>query len=112
MKPSPLRLRRALLARAAPCVFVLWLAPGATAATAADAQKGAPGPALVRHAIAGGGGTSSGGAHALQGTIGQADADPLQPSSGGVFTVTGGFWPGIPGPAPTVDALFAHGFED
>lgn len=41
--------------------------------------------------IDGGGGTSSSGSLALSGTIGQPDAAS---ASGGVYTVSGGFWPG------------------
>jgi hypothetical protein len=41
--------------------------------------------------IAGGGGTSAGGAFAVSGTIGQPDASG--PMTGGKFTLTGGFWP-------------------
>jgi hypothetical protein len=39
--------------------------------------------------IAGGGGTSTGGAYALAGTIGQHDAGAV---SGGPYTLVGGFW--------------------
>jgi hypothetical protein len=39
--------------------------------------------------IAGGGGTSTGGAFALSGTIGQPDAGTM---SGGTYSVVGGFW--------------------
>lgn len=39
--------------------------------------------------IDGGGGTSSGGAYSLNGTIGQPDAGVM---SGGVYSLTGGFW--------------------
>lgn len=42
------------------------------------------------HNIAGGGGTSSGGAYSLSGTIGQHDASGTL--SGGSYTLTGGFW--------------------
>lgn len=42
------------------------------------------------HTTDGGGGTSTGGAFALTGTIGQPDASA--PSSGGAFALTGGFW--------------------
>lgn len=73
--------------------------------------KGSTTLAIPRHVIAGGGGRSSGGVFAIQGTIGQPDADPLQPSSGGVFAITGGFWPGIEPPAPLGDPVFANGFE-
>jgi hypothetical protein len=55
------------------------------------------GPARAQYAIDwftidGGGGTSSGGAYTLSGTIGQSDAGTLH---GGSFTLEGGFWPGI-----------------
>jgi len=40
----------------------------------------------------GGGGTSSGGAYALSGTIGQPDAAP--PLAGGAYDLEPGFWPG------------------
>jgi hypothetical protein len=42
--------------------------------------------------IDGGGGMSTGGSYALQGTIGQPDAGVM---SGGAFTISGGFWAGI-----------------
>lgn len=66
--------------------------------------------ALSRWTIDGGGGRSAGGSFAIHGTIGQPDADPLQPSAGGAFTVIGGLWPGL-ARAPTGDAVFADGFE-
>ena len=52
--------------------------------------------------IAGGGGTSTGGIYAVNGTIGQHDAGG--PMSGGNYSLTGGFWalisvvqtPGLP----------------
>ncbi len=40
--------------------------------------------------VAGGGGTSSGGAFTLSGTVGQADSGPV--SNGGRFALRGGFW--------------------
>jgi hypothetical protein len=40
--------------------------------------------------IAGGGGTSTGGVYAVNGTIGQHDAGGTM--SGGVYSATGGFW--------------------
>ena len=40
--------------------------------------------------IAGGGGTSTGGAYAVSGTIGQPDAGAAM--SGGNYSLTGGFW--------------------
>lgn len=93
------------------CAMAL-VAPAFAQSRNADAQaSGTPTLAIPRHVIAGGGGASSGGAFAIRGTIGQADADPLQPSNGGVFAVTGGFWPGAPTPEAAVDALFASGFE-
>ena len=43
---------------------------------------------------AGGGMNSTGGAFALSGTIGQADAQTPQVMAGGAFQLVGGFWPG------------------
>lgn len=66
--------------------------------------------ALVRWTVDGGGGRSAGGPFAIHGTIGQPDADPLQPSTGGPFAVIGGLWPGL-ARAPTGETVFADGFE-
>ncbi len=41
------------------------------------------------HTIDGGGGTGTGGAYSVRGTIGQPDAGVM---SGGNYTLTGGFW--------------------
>ena len=84
-----------------------------TGATPASAGTASCPPALAtpRHVVAGGGGTSSGGVFMVRGTIGQPDADPLQPSTGGRFAVTGGFWPGVRPSAPRPEALFDDGFE-
>ena len=46
--------------------------------------------AMQRNVVAGGGGTSTGGAFALSGTVGQPDAST--PLTGGAFALTGGFW--------------------
>jgi hypothetical protein len=56
----------------------------------ASAQSGG-GYDLTWNVIAGGGGTSTGGAYSLSGTIGQSDASPV-PLSGGSYTLNGGFW--------------------
>lgn len=58
-----------------------------------------------------GGGRSSGGNFAVEGSVGQADADPLHPSSGGAYTITGGFWPETQSQAALPEAVFADGFE-
>jgi len=53
-------------------------------------------PELKWHTIDGGGGTSSGGIFKLSATIGQPDAcAPDAPMTGGIFTLVGGFWPGV-----------------
>jgi hypothetical protein len=80
-------------------------APSATQASAAVAYTVKP---IV---IANGGGASSGGIFALSGTIGQVDADPLHPASGGAYTLVGGFWAGAVPAAPGSDPIFADGFE-
>jgi len=91
--------------------LILLSAPiAARGAAAPDASNGS-GLALARHVISGGGGSSSGGAFTIRGTIGQADADPLQPATGGVFGITGGFWSGIGAAAAPTDLIFADGFE-
>lgn len=57
-----------------------------------------------------GGGVSGGDQFILTGTIGQFDAS-AQSSVGGVFRVTGGFWPD--GQRGTVgEVIFADGFEN
>ncbi len=116
-REAPVRnLRRlavlAYLLLLAPLAAVGGAAPEARAASPStlEVPKGA-GFATTRHVIAGGGGTSSGGAFSIRGTIGQADADPLQPATGSVFTISGGFWPGIAPAAPAADPIFANGFE-
>ncbi len=67
---------------------------------------------LDRGLVAAGGGRSEGGEFRVQGSAGQFDAEPLQPSSGGAFSLTGGFWAGLStAPAPPGSALFEDGFE-
>ena len=57
--------------------------------------------------IDGGGGTSTGGAYSLSGTIGQPDAG--EPMTGGNYSLIGGFWVlpiGVPVPdAPTLNIV-------
>jgi len=50
---------------------------------------------LTRHVVGGGGGRASGGAYALESTLGQPVAGPL---SGGTYSLNAGFWsaPGAP----------------
>jgi hypothetical protein len=48
---------------------------------------------ITWYTIDGGGGTSTGGPYTLNGTIGQPDAAW---SSGGIYELLGGFWPGGP----------------
>jgi hypothetical protein len=55
-----------------------------------------------------GGGSASGGDFSLSGTIAQVDADTLQPSTGGNFELTGGFWV-VDTAAP--DLIFRDDFE-
>ncbi len=59
---------------------------------------------IRRSTIDGGGAASIGDAFFLQGTVGQPDAGG---SSGGEFTLRGGFWT----PAGQSDILFKDGFE-
>jgi len=48
---------------------------------------------IESYVIAGGGGSSSGGGFSLSGTVGQASAGV--PLTGVVYTLQGGFWPGL-----------------
>jgi hypothetical protein len=55
-----------------------------------------------------------GGTWQLDATIGQPDANPLGPATGGPYALEGGFWPGVvpaAGATPGGDTLFANGFE-
>lgn len=92
-----------------PLLLTLSLPAGAASDLAATSQP--PGATLssARSVIASGGGTSTGGIFSIDGTIGQADVDPLQPSTGGNFAITGGFWFTE---APRPDGLFDDGFEN
>lgn len=56
---------------------------------------------MTWNTLDGGGGTSSGGAFGLSGTIGQADAEEM---SGGAFVLRGGFW--LPAIEPAGRNLF------
>ena len=73
----------------------------------ATAGLGAQALDISRHAIAGGGGRSSGGEFVVTGTIGQGEAGNA-PASGGAFRLRGGW---LDGAATTTDALFGDGFE-
>lgn len=69
-------------------VFVL-LGLGAGSALLAAPGGPAGGLSIPWWTVDGGGDTSYGGAFALSGTIGQADAGKM---SGGVYTLDGGYW--------------------
>jgi hypothetical protein len=63
---------------------------GLMASTATAAPAG--GYEVAWYTMGSGGGTSTGGAYALDGTIGQPDAGS---QSGGAYTLAGGFWSGL-----------------
>jgi len=97
-----------------------WLTPAwmafalfATNAWSSDAAKSTQGTtySVDVWTIDGGGGSSSGGVYSVHGTIGQPDAEPLHPATGGGFAVTGGFWAAATPPAPRPDDVFGDGFE-
>jgi hypothetical protein len=62
---------------------------------------------LSWYTMDGGGLLSYGGGYCLRGTIGQPDTGQSQ-SSGGEYSLSGGFWPGV---ALRPPALFSDGFE-
>ena len=66
---------------------------------------------LERSVIAGGSGEAGGGQFYVRGTVGQIDAEPLQPATGGVFAVTGGFWAGTDWARVPEPPIFNDGFE-
>jgi len=59
---------------------------------------------IDRFAIAGGGGTSTGGLFAVSGAIGQPDAGAM---SGGNYSLAGGFWGAIQPPPPVGSVIEA-----
>ena len=66
---------------------------------------------IIRDVISGGGGRSSRAIYVVHGTVGQVEADPLQPSASadGLYTLTGGFWSGLA--SAEIGWLFSDGFE-
>jgi hypothetical protein len=112
-------LRESALALAAFAVSSAALASGTNPAEHPEvpdvdsAHVGAQGSGFVvtRQVIAGGGGSSAGGVFRVDGTIGQPDADPLHPTTGGVYAIIGGFWPGLTNATPGTGTIFANGFE-
>ena len=91
------------------CALALATAALAHGEELQPAQVEVPAYAVDWSTADGGGGRSVAGdnSYALTGTIGQTDADPLQPSTGGAYRVDGGFWGGS---SPS-DDLFRDSFE-
>lgn len=85
--------------------------PAASGAAPTQIDAQGTGFAVPRYVIAGGGGSSSGGAFRVDGTIGQADADPLHPAMGGIYAISGGFWPAQANAPAGGGTIFANGFE-
>ena len=75
--------------------------------TIALAQSSGGNFEITNWTIDNGGGTSSGGQFTVTGTIGQPDANP-QISTGGTFSVAGGFW----ARAEIINLLFEDSFEN
>jgi hypothetical protein len=69
---------------------ILWV--GIVVALTMTAAMGQP-YSIESYVIAGGGGSSSGGGFSLSGTVAEASAGTAL--TGGVYTLRGGFWPGI-----------------
>jgi hypothetical protein len=72
------------------------------------AAAGAQSLDVTRHAVASGGGRSSGGSFSVNGTVGQADASPRL--DGGAFELRGGYWSSAA--QTSGDTLFRDSFED
>jgi hypothetical protein len=117
---SCLRWRAGRSARIASCLLLLTSALASASVPSpvhADGVRATSDPtggvayAVTRWTIDGGGGRSSGDTYTISGTIAQPDAEPLQPSTGASYAITGGFWPGAAQLAPPGEALFEDGFE-
>ncbi len=93
-----------LLSRAAIGMALLMASLGAVAE-----ESGGNNYAVTWFSVDAGSGTSAGGSYTVQGSLGQADVDPLHPASTGAYELVSGFW-SVP-PTIPADALFADGFE-
>ena len=82
--------------------FALPFVLSALGLLAAVSDTSAQSFSIDRFAIAGGGGTSTGGAFALSGTIGQPDAGAM---TGGNYSLAGGFWGAIQTPPPVGNVI-------
>ena len=71
-----------------------------TVLVVASAALALGGENISRWVIAGGGGQSSGGGYALNGTLGQTEAGSTM--SGGDYTLSGGFWGGVATTVPNI----------
>ena len=94
--------------------MALALMPWVPRADATGTESKAIGGALSvpSYTIDGGGGLSTGGGLSVIGSIGQPDADPLHPATGGGYALFGGFIPAALASEPLDDPLFADGFEN
>ncbi|HRQ63504.1 MAG TPA: hypothetical protein PKZ76_01330 [Xanthomonadaceae bacterium] len=110
MKP-PCKTTDHLPGRALPALLAVALC--ALVAVVAPANgSGGESFTLERQVLGAGGGTMLGGSFSVTGTVGQTDADHLQPASGGTFSLIGGFWAGNATAGPREEAVFANGFEN
>jgi hypothetical protein len=83
-------------------LYLAALLPMVACALGANAQSSGGPYRVTPVAVANGGGTLSGGAYQLRGTLGQAPASTLSASG---YHFYGGFW------APASDVIFANGFD-
>ncbi len=107
--PAPHPARTLSLLLASLLTAGLIIAPGATARTAQSIQGG--NYSIDQYSIDGGSSDASGGAYRISASVGQPDADPLGPASGGSYSLTGGIWPTTAAPPALPDPVFANGFE-
>lgn len=84
---------------------------GARAQDAGPQGASGAGLAVTAYTIDGGGGRSTGSSYVMVGSVGQPDADPLHPATGGSYTLVGGFLSDAAPSQPGTDPLFADGFE-
>ena len=85
------------------------IAPALTAWWLAHALVQPAAYTVDRYTVDAGGGTTAQGTFMVAGTLGQPDADPLQPATAGKYSLTGGFW--FPQDDTRTGAVFRNGFE-
>ncbi len=82
------------------------------AGSASGQTQGSGGSYSIDHySIDNGSASMSAESFVVVGSVGQPDAEPLQPAGAGNFQLVGGFWAGVSQATAPADLLFYSGFE-